>query len=315
LWFQLLEAEVARGFTGLKWRMARVLNAIGVTPLLLAAGTKLRRKSIRIINCHATPKARSAGFERQLQFYQRHYCCDVTPDDLHGLVYHGVWEKPRPGLIITFDDGFYSNYRVAAPLLEKYGMAGWFFLPTEFLGTPPADQHAFAEQGYMLLHEELLDPEAQERLAMTWDEARDLAKRHVIGSHTRTHRRMIPAIGPEQIEDEVVNSRRILEERLQVPIRSFCWVGGEPGTYSAAVARKILAAGYEFGFVTTSAIVGPHHDPFQLHRSNVEPCWDLAQTRFQISGLMDIVNRRRREQVAQVTGSKQCVEPTAPQFA
>lgn len=306
---------MARGFTELKWRLARVLNATGVTPLLVSAATKRHRDCIRIINLHATPQARSDGFERQLQFYQRHYCCDVTPDNLHGLVYDGVWDKPRPGLILTFDDGFYSNYRVGAPLLEKYGIAGWFFLPTEFLGTPPSEQHAFAKQGNMYLDEELLDPESNERLAMTWDEARDLAKRHVIGSHTRTHRRMTSAIGSAQIEDEVVNSRRILEERLQVPIRSFCWVGGEPGTYSAEVARKILAAGYEFGFVTTSALVGPHHDPFQLHRANVEPCWDLAQTRFQVSGLMDMVNRRRREQVAGVTGSKQCVLPTAPQFA
>lgn len=293
---------MARGLSQWKWRLARLLNVSGVSRLLLAAETARHRQTIRVVNCHATPTVYRNEFQRQLQFYQQHYC-NVTLDDLHGLVYEGRWDKPRPGLVITFDDGLYSNYRVAAPLLEQYGFTGWFFIPTEFLSTPPALQGDFARRNNLAVGQELLDPESQERLAMTWDEARDLAGRHVIGSHTRHHCRMVAELTPAQIEDEIVGSRRILEEKLQVPIRSYCWVGGESDTYSTAAARQIVAAGYEFAFVTTSAPIPARHDPFQLHRTNVDPEWDLDRVRFQLSGIMDFANRRKRQRVAQLTST------------
>lgn len=290
-----------RGFTNIKWRLARVLNWTGVTPLLMTTQRyRQRGHFVRATNAHATPAIYRATLERQLQYYQRRFC-GVTIDDLTALVYEGRWEKPRPGLILTFDDGLRSNYRVAAPLLEKYGFTGWFFLPTEFLSTPPGEQARFAREHIIDVDWELLDPEAKQRLAMSWDEARDLARRHVVGSHTRSHCRMLPSLTAEQIADEIVGSRRILEEQLQMPIRTYCWVGGENDTYSAAAAQQIVDAGYEFAFVTTSAPIRANHDPFQIHRTNVDPHWHLDRVRFQLCGIMDFVYRRKRNRVRQLT--------------
>lgn len=294
---------MSQGHTQLKWRLARMLNLTGVSPLLVAAENWRHRGSIRAINCHATPAAYRDTFERQLEYFQQHYC-DCTLDDLTAFMNTGRWDKPKPGLIITFDDGLASNYRVARYLLEQYGFTGWFFLPTQFLSTPPSEQPEFCEDHIIYVGHELRDPEARERLAMTWDEARTLARKHVIGSHTRWHCRMLPSLPEERLRDEIFSSRRILEEQLGVPIRVYCWVGGEAGTYNPTAARMIREAGYEFAFVTTSAPILPGHDPYQLHRTNVEPNWEIDQVRFQLSGLVDFLHRKKRREVASLTGSR-----------
>lgn len=39
------------------------------------------------------------------------------------------------GFLITFDDGFRNNYRYAAPILQKYGIQGCFFITTSLVNT------------------------------------------------------------------------------------------------------------------------------------------------------------------------------------
>lgn len=42
---------------------------------------------------------------------------------------------PRPMLAITFDDGYLDNYEVAAPVLDRAGVRGTFFLVSSFVGS------------------------------------------------------------------------------------------------------------------------------------------------------------------------------------
>jgi|GEM_PF-7126681 len=52
----------------------------------------------------------------------------VMPDDLLAYVNEG---KPLPAkpVVITFDDGYYTNYETAYPLLKAYGMRATMFIP------------------------------------------------------------------------------------------------------------------------------------------------------------------------------------------
>lgn len=42
----------------------------------------------------------------------------------------------RRSIVITFDDGYGDNYRVAKPLLARYGLPATFFIPTGNMGQP-----------------------------------------------------------------------------------------------------------------------------------------------------------------------------------
>ena len=66
------------------------------------------------------------SFERQLCVLRDAGYHTVTLDDLRDYVYHGV-DLPENPVCITFDDGYLSNYEIAYPILEKYGMKATIF--------------------------------------------------------------------------------------------------------------------------------------------------------------------------------------------
>lgn len=84
----------------------------------------------------------------------------------------------------TFDDGGVSFITKAAPILEKYGRKGVFFISTKFIGTPEF---------------------------LTLEQVKELADRgHIIGSHSHTHPEIFTQLKKDEIRDEWKKSFDIL---------------------------------------------------------------------------------------------------------
>lgn len=116
---------------------------------------------------------------------------------------------------ITFDDGHASQFAVALPVLSEFELSAIFFITTCWVGV-------------------LED-------AMTWDQIRELRSLgHTVGSHTHTHR-MLTACGPAGLRNELVVSRRIIEDRLGTEITTISLPGGR-------VDRRVLCACLEAGY-------------------------------------------------------------------
>lgn len=80
-------------------------------------------------------------FEQDLQYIRQRGYTTVTVADLLAYVDEGTPLPPKP-IMLTFDDGYYNNYRYAYPLLKQYGMkavispvASW----SEWYGTHPEE--------------------------------------------------------------------------------------------------------------------------------------------------------------------------------
>jgi len=241
---------------------------------------------IRAINYHYTPFICGLNFEHHLQFY-RQYFSNVSLDDLNNFYEINHWSKAKPGLLISFDDGLGSNYHIAAPLLEKYGFTGWFFIVPDFISCPEFKQEEFARAHYINYYKQEAE---QMPLAMSWEEIIDLDKRgHVIGSHTKTHLRMGEKSSKDKIGEEIIQSKLILQEKLGHEIDVFAWVGGEIKHYNPKTAQCIKQAGYKYSFMTNSALIHPTTDPFQMRRTEIEAWWPLDVVTFQLCGILDIL--------------------------
>ncbi len=257
--------------------VARALDA----SLLTRLGHRLQVTAMspfaRAINYHDIAESDAAAFERQLRYYAAHFE-PVGYDDLIALL-GGTWRGRRPGLILSFDDGLRSHVEIAAPLLERYGFTGWFFIPVGLLGSRQNDTDH-----------------------MTVEDLRLLAGRHVIGCHTVSHVRLSRELSPEVLEREIVGAKQALETALPgAAVDVFCWVGGEEWSYSREAARLVKLAGYKFSFMTNNAVIRPGDDPLQLQRTNIEARDPLWLVRFQLSGAMDLAYTVKRARVNRLT--------------
>jgi peptidoglycan/xylan/chitin deacetylase (PgdA/CDA1 family) len=137
-------------------------------------------------------------------------------------------------LVVTFDDAHRSVLELAAPVLERLGVPGTMFVPTDY----PDSGRPMAWDGYA----EWMGTEHEGELdCMGWDDLRGLAEGGwEIGSHTRSHPRL-SRLGDAEILAELVESRAVCEKEMRTPCRSLAYPYSD---YDDRVVRAAREAGY-----------------------------------------------------------------------
>lgn len=148
-----------------------------------------------------------------------------------------VLRPPAPKtLAITFDDGFRSVVRLAAPILQRLGATATVFVPTEFpdsgrpLAWPQIDRWLGTS------HERELEPASWADLAALADVGWE------IGSHSVTHP-FLGNLAPHRLEAELRLSREEIERRI-----GRCSSIAYPyGDVNERVAQLAAESGYDAG--------------------------------------------------------------------
>jgi peptidoglycan/xylan/chitin deacetylase (PgdA/CDA1 family) len=119
-----------------------------------------------------------------------------------------------PALALTFDDGGASAMEAAAAL-ERHSMIGWFFVTTNYIGTP-----GFLDRGRL----------------------RELRSRgHIVGSHSCSHPLRMGRCSWHQLVDEWTRSRDLLGALLDEPVEAASVPGGD---FTPRVAQAAAQAGF-----------------------------------------------------------------------
>jgi len=115
---------------------------------------------------------------------------------------------------------------------------------TSFINDPVADQLTYAEHHDidMLTHEY---PDG--RYALTWDELRQIDRKHVIASHTRSHTLLAKLPAAVQYQ-EVIGSQEDFKKNLGHPVRGFVSLTGPAYGENSDIDKLIKQAGYDFVF-------------------------------------------------------------------
>jgi peptidoglycan/xylan/chitin deacetylase (PgdA/CDA1 family) len=92
-----------------------------------------------------------------------------------------------------------------------------------------------------------------------------------IGAHTVTHP-MLFSLSPEQQKWEIWESKAQLEKILQREITKFAYPYGGPADYDAGTVDLVREAGFTCACSTSTGLVGPRADRFQMPRFHVVDC-------------------------------------------
>lgn len=190
----------------------------------------------------------AAKFEAFCTFFQRHFrvisLSEFLANRRAGMDLRGT-------LVITFDDGYQDNFRVAAPILQRLGLPASFFVTTGFIGT------------------EVVAPWDADLLRqpwMSWDEVRELkAMGFEIGSHTDSHIDLGTA-EPAAIRADLTISKERLTQELGSPVTQFAYPFGGLEHISPISRALVREAGYACCLSCHGGINSGVLDPFELKR-------------------------------------------------
>lgn len=80
---------------------------------------------------------------------------------------------------------------------------------------------------------------------LDWDEAREMKRNNIsFGSHTHRHL-ILEDLPLEQVKDELLRSKALIADKLQIEVDSFCYPNGR---YSGNEGELLSAFGYRYGF-------------------------------------------------------------------
>jgi peptidoglycan/xylan/chitin deacetylase (PgdA/CDA1 family) len=149
---------------------------------------------------------------------------------------------------ITFDDGYVDNFEVALPILQRYGFSATCYVTSGVVGR--YNTWDAAEVG-------VRKPVMDATQLRAWQ-----AARMEVGAHTRTHA-PLPALDDAHLDDEVVGSRRDLENLLGAEVPQFSY---PYGAHDQRVVDAVRRAGFAAATTTHRGRARPGDDLFRLRR-------------------------------------------------
>lgn len=161
----------------------------------------------------------TAELEADFELIRDHGLTPIAMDDLMLHLQTGM-PLPEKPILLTFDDGYVGHYTEVMPLLEQFGYPALFSVfPAKVNG------------------------DIVGRSTLTWEQVEAMAASPwaTIAAHSVTHPRNLTVLEDEALEIEVFESKRMLEEKLGIPIHYFTYPEGH---YDDRVAELVTEAGY-----------------------------------------------------------------------
>lgn len=162
-------------------------------------------------------------FEKHIQTLLNQGYNPVSLSDYYAFVI-GNKTLPDNPIVITFDDGYLSNYEVAFPILKKYNVPAAIFIVTSTVGLTP-------ESGLVSYPH------------FTWEQAKIMQDSGLIeiNSHTHTHKN-IATLSTGELQKEIRLSKYLIEKNLN----KYCYTFAYPyGGYREDTEKLIRYAGYK----------------------------------------------------------------------
>lgn len=188
----------------------------------------------------------ATAFEAQMKYLKENNFRVITVSQLLDF-FDFRRQIPEKSVVITIDDGWYTLYDIAFPILKKYGFTATLFVYTDFIGGGKA---------------------------LSWEQVEALSENGFdIQCKTRTHRNMKRLRENESfkeyvasIEMELVYPKKLIKKRLGKECICLAYPYGETNDLVIALLKK---HGYRAAFTATGKSNPFFADEFRIHRSEI----------------------------------------------
>ncbi len=179
-------------------------------------------------------------FAKQIHWLRQTRFKFLSLDQASDLSKTFIWDR---SVSLTFDDGFLDNYENAFPLLIQHKIPAALFVVVNWVG----------QKDYV-----------------TWDQIRELNQSGIsIGSHSLTHRWLPDIKDDVELQSEIADSKKKIEDETGREVRYFSYpVGG----VDERVMKKVRDAGYRNAWVAGARpSIGLTDPDYCLRRFKVTP--------------------------------------------
>ncbi len=164
----------------------------------------------------------------------------VTMDQMQANWTRGAPLPAGKPIVVSFDNGYQSQYTNALPVLRSLGWVGVENM--QLTGLPPS-------QGG------LSEAQIKGLVAAGWE----------LDTQGISHADLI-ALGPGALHEQVDVARKEVQRRYHVPVNWFCYPSGH---YNATVIDEVKAAGYAGSTTVVPGWASPSEDSYRLPRLRV----------------------------------------------
>lgn len=159
-------------------------------------------------------------------------------NSLHNLAYQ---------IILTFDDGYSSNFNVVYPILREHGYKATFFITVSYVG----------KQGML-----------------SWQQIEEMSNNGMeIGSHTVSHPHL-SELSDKAIRSKLIESKKIIEEKVHSPVNFLAVPGGGYSNLIKNIAKEVRYIGVCASYI---GINTQKSDIFCLRRIGITNDMSLSQ--------------------------------------
>ncbi len=192
----------------------------------------------------------TTSFKDQMRFL-KDYLFNVI--SLNEVVMHIRKKQPfaEKSIAITFDDGFKNIFSDAFPVLKEYGFNATVFLTTNYcerLNNWPGQPDSIKAQPLL-----------------SWAEIKEMSQTGMqFGAHTMNHP-YLTRIPLKDAENEILSSKKIIEDQLQEEVKFFAYPYGDFNTDIVNVVNQSFGGACS----TELAIADSKSNPFILERVDI----------------------------------------------
>lgn len=186
-------------------------------------------------------------FRQQLEWLRKSGYQTISSAQFHSYRM-GKWKPAIPSVVLTFDDGWLDNWCYVLPLLQEFQMCAIFFIVTSWPSDgPPRYELVGGRQWHPPSHWDAMSLVAttdRDNVVMRWSELRAAVETGLVEVHSHSHShgnewQAAHVIFKDKLHQDLLLSRKILEQRLGVESNQFCWPRGEFTNTGLDVAKQL----------------------------------------------------------------------------